>query len=328
MTPIRLSARIERFPVAGRFTIARGSTTEARVIGVTLTRNGVTGRGECVPYARYGQSLDETLAAIRAQAPALAAGLDRDGLQQALPPGPARNALDCALWALAARAAGTDVATLAGVPRPTQIETAFTISLDTPEAMAEAAARVAHLPLLKLKLGAPGDGARLAAVRAAAPRARLIVDANEGWRAADLPALFAAAAAAGVELVEQPLPAGEDAALAAAARPVPVCADESAHARAGLDALVGRYDAVNIKLDKTGGLTEALAVARRAEALGLRIMVGCMLSTSLAMLPAALLASFARWVDLDGPLLLARDRPGGLAYSNGVMDVASSTLWG
>lgn len=328
MTPIRLSARVERFPVAGRFTIARGSTTKARVIGVTLTRHGVTGRGECVPYARYGQSLDETLALVRAQAPALAAGLDRDGLQQVLPPGPARNALDCALWALDAREAGTDVATLAGVPRPEKIETAFTISLDTPAAMASAAARAAHLPLLKLKLGAAGDSARLTAIRAAAPRARLIVDANEGWRAADLPALFDACAAAGVELVEQPLPAGDDAVLATIARPVPVCADESAHARAGLDALVDRYDAINIKLDKTGGLTEALAVARRAEALGLHIMVGCMLSTSLAMLPAALLASFARWVDLDGPLLLARDRPGGLAYSNGVMDVASSTLWG
>jgi len=327
MSPIDLRAERESFPIAGRFTIARGSKTEAQVVTVTLTRDGVSGTGECVPYARYGQSLDATLATIRAQAPALAMGLDRAGLQRLLPPGPARNALDCALWALDARAARTDVAGLAGVSRPSTIETAFTISLDTPEAMAAAAARAAHLPLLKLKLGAAGDGERLRAVRAAVPGARLVVDANEGWRAPDLPGLFAACAAAGVELVEQPLPAGDDAALAAIARPVPVCADESAHALAGLDALVGRYDAVNIKLDKTGGLTEALAVARRAEALGLAIMVGCMVSTSLSMLPATLLAPFARWVDLDGPLLLARDRPGGLSYRNGVLDVASTTLW-
>lgn len=324
----QLAAAIERFPIAGHFTIARGSRTEAVVVRVQLTRDGHTGSGECVPYPRYGETPEATLAAIEALAPDIAAGLTRQQLQHRLGPGAARNALDCAFWDLEARLAGTSVAALAGVTLPARIETAFTISLGTPEAMAEATAKAAHLPLLKIKLGAPGDAARLAAVRAAAPRARLIIDANEGWLGDDLAPLLAACQQAGAELVEQPLPADKDAALGDMASPLPICADESVHALAGLDGLVGRYRAVNIKLDKTGGLTEALAVAERARALGLDIMVGCMVSTSLSMLPARLLAGYARWIDLDGPLLLAQDRPGGLAYANGLIDPAPSPLWG
>jgi L-alanine-DL-glutamate epimerase-like enolase superfamily enzyme len=328
MPATTLRAQIESFPVAGRFTIARGSRTEARVIRVEIERDGVIGSGECVPYARYGETPETTLAAIFAQAPALAAGMDRAELQATLPPGAARNGLDCALWSLEARLAGSDAGRLAGIDWPRTMPTAFTISLDTPAAMSQAAARAAHLPLLKLKLGAPGDAERLAAIRAAVPHTRFIVDANEGWQVEQLPQLLAACAAAGVELVEQPLPADADAALAHIDHVVPVCADESVHALVGLEALPGRYDAINIKLDKTGGLTEALNVAARARELGLSIMVGCMLSTSLSMLPATLLAPFARWIDLDGPLLLARDRAGGLTYRDGELDRSASTLWG
>ncbi|WP_224703809.1 N-acetyl-D-Glu racemase DgcA [Devosia aquimaris] len=324
----QLEAAIERFPIAGHFTIARGSRTEAVVVRVRLSRDGQSGSGECVPYPRYGETPEATLAAIEALAPDIAGGLTRQQLQQRLPPGAARNALDCAFWDLEARLAGTTVAALAGITLPARIETAFTISLGTPEAMAAATARAAHLPLLKIKLGAPGDATRLAAVRAAAPQTRLIVDANEGWLGEDLPLLLEACREAGVELVEQPLPAHADAALQDLKSPVPICADESVHALAGLDALVGRYAAVNIKLDKTGGLTEALAVANRAQQLGLDIMVGCMVSTSLSMLPARLLAGHARWIDLDGPLLLAEDRPGGLVYADGLIDPAGAPLWG
>lgn len=328
MTTTLLRAEIESFPIAGRFTISRGSKTEARVIRVELERDGIVGRGECVPYARYGETLEGTLAAILALGAKIAEGMDRAGLQTALPPGAARNALDCAFWDLDAKSAGTDVATFAGITPPGRIETAYTISLDTAEAMAAAAAAHSHMPLLKLKLGAPGDADRLAAVRAAVPHSRLVVDANEGWQPDELPHLLHAARHAGVELVEQPLPAGDDRLLAEIDHVVPICADESAHALSGLDALVRRYDAINLKLDKTGGLTEALAVAQRAKDLNLAIMVGCMVSTSLSMAPASLLAPFARWVDLDGPLLLAADRPGGLTYENGVVDPSASTLWG
>ena len=323
-----VSAEIEHFPIAGNFTIARGSKTEAVVVSVTLEKDGHTGRGECTPYARYGETPQTTLATIQAMAPAIAAGLTRHKLQSALPPGAARNALDCALWDLEARLVGTSVPALAGITVPRRIPTAFTISLGSPDAMAEAAARAAHLPLLKIKLGAPGDAERLGAVRAAAPNTRLVVDANEGWHGDDLGVLLDICRHCGVELVEQPLPAGNDAALADIKHLVPICADESVHALEGLEALVGRYDAVNIKLDKTGGLTEALAVAKRAEELGLSIMVGCMVSTSLSMLPARLLASRAKWVDLDGPLLLAADREGGLTYRGGVLDTSASPLWG
>ena len=256
------------------------------------------------------------------------AGLDRERLQTAMPPGAARNALDCAFWDLAAKRAGRPVHELAGLAAPAPLVTAYTISLSTPAAMAEAAARAADRPLLKIKLGGRDDPARIAAVRRAAPSSELIVDANEGWSADELDVNLAACAQAGVTLVEQPLPAGRDDALAARSRPLPVCADESVHAVASLAALVGKYDAVNLKLDKTGGLSEALAMAAEAERLGFALMVGCMIATSLALAPAMLLAQRARVVDLDGALLLARDRPNGLRYEGSVVHPPLAALWG
>jgi L-alanine-DL-glutamate epimerase-like enolase superfamily enzyme len=267
------------------------------------------------------------LAAIASLTPHMKAGLGRAELQKALPPGAARNAIDCALWDLEAKRAGRAIHEIAGLPAPEPVLTAFTISLDTPEAMAQAAAR-ANLPLLKLKLGAPGDPERLRAIRAAAPKATLIVDANEGWRADNLEANLAACEAAKVQLVEQPLPAAYDAMLESIERTIPICADESVHDRASLAGLRSKYDAVNIKLDKAGGLTEALALADAAEELGFEIMVGSMVSTSLGVAPALLLAGRARFVDLDGPLLLAADRPEGLSYVKGVLHPADPTLWG
>jgi L-alanine-DL-glutamate epimerase-like enolase superfamily enzyme len=260
---------------------------------------------------------------------AVAAGLDRDRLQDdALPAGAARNALDCALWDLEAKRSGRRVHELAGLPAPRALTTAYTISLGTPEAMAEAAARASDRPLLKVKLGAAGDPARVRAVREAAPKAQLIVDANEGWRAENLAENFAACAKAGVTLIEQPLPASDDAVLAQVTRLIPVCADESVHDRAGLSALRDRYDAINIKLDKTGGVTEALALAGEARKLGFEIMVGCMVATSLAMAPALLVAQKARVIDLDGPLLLANDRPEGLRYDGSLVHPPEPALWG
>ncbi|ADH89398.1 Mandelate racemase/muconate lactonizing protein [Ancylobacter novellus DSM 506] len=317
----------ERFPIRGSFTIARGSKSEAAVVLVELHEDGLVGRGECVPYARYGESVEDVAAALTALAAPVAAGMGREKLSSLLPPGAARNAIDCAFWDLEAKRTGTPAYELAGLPAPQPAITAFTISLDTPEAMAEAARASGH-ELLKLKLGTDGDPERIAAVRAATPGTRLIVDANEGWTAANLASNLAACADAGIELVEQPLPAAEDALLAYTARPVPVCADESAHGLDSLPQLVGRYDALNIKLDKTGGLTEALALARAARAAGLDIMVGCMVATSLAMAPAMLLAPLARFVDLDGPLLLARDREPSLRYEGSVVYPPEPALWG
>ncbi len=325
--PMRLSVAAERWPIAGSFAISRGAKTEAHVVVATLTDGERAGRGECVPYARYGETVDGVIAAIERLGPALASGLDRTGLAASLPAGAARNALDCALWDLEAKRAGQPVHVLADLPPPSALVTAYTISLAAAEAMAEAAAAASARPLLKVKLGAPGDPGRIAAVRKAAPNSELIVDANEGWRAADLAGNLAACAEAGVRLVEQPLPADDDAALASVPHLVPICADESVHDRASLPALRGRYDAVNIKLDKTGGLTEALAVAAAARALGFDIMVGCMVSTSLAIAPALLVAQGARYVDLDGPLLLAHDRPHGLRYDGSIVHPASPALW-
>lgn len=322
-----LSIAIERFPIAGTFTIARGSKTEAVVVEARLTAGGVTGRGECVPYARYGETVEGVTEAIAAVGPAIAAGMGREALQHRLPAGAARNALDCAFWDLEAKRSGLGCAELAGLPPLRPVTTAFTLSLDAPEAMA-AAAVAANRPLLKIKLGAPGDRERLAAIRAAVPDARLIVDANEGWSAAELPRLLDACAAARVELVEQPLPASNDVHLARIERVVPVCADESVHDRAGLAVLRARYDAVNVKLDKAGGLTEALALAEAAHGLGFEIMVGCMLASSLAMAPALLVAQRAKWVDLDGPLLLARDRVPGLVYDGARVLPPEPALWG
>src|SRR4051812_39938193 len=323
-----LTVRTERWPIAGAFTIARGAKTEAQVVVAEIGEGVVSGRGECVPYARYGETVEGVVAAIEAKRGAIAAGLDRVGLQSAMPAGAARNALDCALWDFAAKASGRVVHALAGLPQPRELVTAYTISLGTAQEMAAAAARAAARRLLKIKLGGEGDCARIAAVRAAAPEAELIVDANEAWRAENLADNLSACAAAGVTLVEQPLPAGDDAALGHLARPIPVCADESVHERASLSSLVGRYDAVNIKLDKTGGLTEALAMAREAERLGFGLMVGCMVATSLSMAPAMLVAQGARVVDLDGPLLLARDRENGLSYQGSLVNPAVAALWG
>jgi L-Ala-D/L-Glu epimerase len=323
-----LSARIERWPIAGSFTISRGAKTEAVTVVAEVSRDGHTGRGECVPYPRYGETPEATLAALRSMREALQHGLDRGALQAAMPAGAARNALDCALLDLEAKTAGRRVWNLLGRPAPRACITAFTISLGSPEAMAAATAKAAHRPLLKIKLGGDGDGARIAAVRKAAPESELIVDANEAWTVHNLEQNLAECAEVGVTLVEQPLAAGQDEALARIKRAVAVCADESVHDLKSLDGLRERYDAVNIKLDKTGGLTEALAMADAAQALGFEIMVGCMVATSLAMAPAMLLAHAARFVDLDGPLLLARDRDGGLRYDGSLVYPPDAALWG
>ncbi|HEX2136784.1 MAG TPA: N-acetyl-D-Glu racemase DgcA [Microvirga sp.] len=324
-----LTVAIERFPIAGKFTIARGSRTEAVVVTATVGENGAAGRGECVPYPRYGETVAGVAAAIEALRPRIEAGIGREALQDLMPPGAARNALDCALWDLDAKRSGIRAHVTAGVDRWRPVTTAYTISLDTPEAMAEAAAAAADRPILKVKFGAAdGDLERIAAVRRAAPDATLIADANEGWTEDNLLDHLAACAEAGFALVEQPLPATSDVFLASLPRPVPVCADESVHDRAGLDRLVGLYDAVNIKLDKTGGLTEALALADAAQARGFALMIGCMVGTSLAMAPAMVLAPRARFVDLDGPLLLARDREPGLTYEGSLVYPPSPALWG
>ncbi len=328
MTGLQLSVCAETWPIAGEFTISRGAKRQAEVVVATLSDGRASGRGECVPYPRYGETVQGVTDAILAMGEALAHGLTRAALQEALPAGAARNALDCALWDYEAKASGKRAAELAGVAPLRPLTTAYTIGLGSPDAMAAKAQEAAHHPLLKLKLGGAGDADRLAAVRAARPEARLIVDANEGWRPADLEPLLGACARAGVALIEQPLPADEDAVLAQISRPVPVCADESLHTRADLDPLAGRYDAVNIKLDKTGGLTEALALAAQARARGFAIMVGCMVSTSLAMAPAILVAQGADFVDLDGPLLLARDREPALAYEGSIVTGPAPELWG
>jgi len=318
----------ESWSIAGRFTISRGSKTASDVILVEIEEGGVKGRGECVPYAHYGETMASAAAAIEGILPALESGLERDELQSRLPAGAARNAVDCALWDLAAKRSGRPVWALAGLKRPGTIVTAYTLSLDTAENMAAAARKQADRPLLKLKLAGPEDLDRVEAVHANAPKARLIVDANEGWTAEIYARLAPRLKQIGVELVEQPLPAGKDEALAGMTRPVAVCADESCHDRASLAAVAGRYDAVNIKLDKTGGLTEALALKREAEAAGYKIMVGCMLATSLSMAPALLLAEGAAFVDLDGPLLLSRDRQPGLVYDGSRIAPAEPALWG
>ncbi len=326
---MELSVRIERWPLAGVFAISRGSKTEAVVVVAELSDGTHRGRGESVPYARYGETPDGIVAAIEAVRPVLRRGLDRGALQRAMPAGAARNALDCAYWDVNAKQTGRRVHELAGLGEPASLTTAYTISLGSAAAMAAAAEQAAWRPLLKVKLGGDDDGKRIAAVRRAAPRAEIIVDANEGWNPDNFEANLAACADAGVTLIEQPLPeGGDEAALARIKRPIPVCADESVHDRASLDALRGKYDAVNIKLDKAGGLTEALALAAEAERRGFAIMVGCMVATSLAMAPAMLLAQRARWVDLDGPLLLAGDRADGLRYEGSLVYPPDPVLWG
>ncbi len=318
----------ESFPIAGSFVISRGAKTEARVITVALTRDGKTGRGEGVPYPRYNETVAASLAALERNKWKIENGITRADAANLNLPRSAQNALDCALWDLEAKTENTSVWKLAGLPEPKPVTTAYTISLGAPGAMAIAATKSAHYPLLKLKLGGEGDAQRIRAVRAAVPKARLIIDANESWTDGSIVDLLRVCVGEGIELVEQPLPASSDHMLRDIAPTVPICADESAHDESGLANLIGKYDAVNIKLDKTGGLTSAIAMANRAKALNLKIMIGCMVSTSLSMLPALHLAHLADWVDLDGPLILASDRDNGLQYEAGLIVPPLRTLWG
>ena len=319
-----LTVTRDRFALARTFTISRGSKTEAQVLTVRITRDGVTGWGECVPYARYGSTLDSDTALIEALPPTIT----REALQHTLPPGTARNAVDCALWDLQAKQTGKRVWQLANLPEPGPVQIAFTLSLDAPDAMRAQAAENAHRPLLKIKLGTPDDMPRLEAVRAGAPRSTLIIDANEGWTPQIYTDLAPHLIRLGVAMVEQPLPADNDDMLAEIARPLPVCADESAHGAASLVALKGKYDLVNLKLDKTGGLTEALLARTEARRLGLGLMVGCMVGSSLAMAPAVLLAQGALYSDLDGPLLLSQDRATPLDYDTAGVHPPTAALWG
>jgi L-Ala-D/L-Glu epimerase / N-acetyl-D-glutamate racemase len=325
---LKVEASAETWPIAGTFVIARGAKREAALVVASVSDGTHIGRGECCPYARYG----ETVEGVRDAIATLGEVQSRAELRRRMPAGAARNVLDCALWDWEAKRTGTSAAALAGLPALRPVTTAYTVSLGTPQEMAAKAAAAKSMPLLKLKLGGGtqdgGDAERMRRVRAACPGTRLIADANEGWTPDALPELMQIAAETGVELIEQPLPAGADQALAGLERKVPVCADESLHTRADLADLARYYDAVNIKLDKAGGLTEALALAADARAAGLRIMVGCMVATSLAMAPALLLAQDADWVDLDGPLLLARDRQPGLVYDGAVIHPPVPQLWG
>jgi L-alanine-DL-glutamate epimerase-like enolase superfamily enzyme len=314
----------ETFRLAQAFTISRGTKTEARVLTVRITRDGFTGWGECVPYARYG----ETLESVSAQIEGLPADLSRQALQSALPPGAARNAVDCAQWDLEAKRTGKRTWDLVGLPVPGPVLTAYTLSLAAPEAMRLAAQTHAHRPILKIKLGTPDDMPRLEAVRSGAPRSRIIIDANEGWTPEVYTDLAPHLLRLGVELVEQPLPAGKDDMLAEITRPVPVCADESCFDRASLAGLRGKYDVVNLKLDKTGGLTEGLMTRDLAHQMGFKVMVGCMVGSSLAMAPAVLLAQGADWTDLDAPLLLSEDRPHPILYDAEGVHPPAASLWG
>ncbi len=324
----RLSARAETWPTVKPFTISRGTVNSAEVIVVEITDGTTRGRGECLPYPRYDESIEDTLDEIEAQRSLIENGGSRASLAAALGPGAARNALDCALWDLEAKLAGKSVFELAGIAAPDQIITAHTISLDAPELMAAAAREMADRMLLKVKLGGSDDLERLRAVHEAAPNARLIVDANEGYAPDRLEGDLAQMVGLGVALVEQPLPADQDHLLARIKRHVPVAADESCHDSAGLEALADRYDVVNLKLDKTGGLTEALHCVAVAKQLGLDIMIGCMRGTSLAMAPALILAGEASFVDLDGPLLLAQDREHPLVYEGSAVSLPNPELWG
>ncbi len=321
---MRIEVTADVFRLAQVFTISRGSRTEAKVLTVRVSDGGAVGMGECVPYARYG----ETLESVTAQIEGLSGVVARPDLYDLLPAGAARNAVDCALWDLEAKKSGKAVWELAGLAPLKPEITAYTLSLDTPEKMQAQAAEHAFRPLLKIKLGTPDDMPRLEAVRAGAPDSTIIVDANEGWSADVYADLAPHLVRLGVALVEQPLPAGDDDALIGMARPVPVCADESCHDRSSLPAMKGKYDVVNIKLDKTGGLTEALALREAALAQGYDVMVGCMVGSSLAMAPAVLVAQGMPYVDLDGPLLLAEDRDEPLKFDAAGVHPPARALWG
>lgn len=321
---MRIDVKPDSFQLAQVFTISRGSRTQADVLTATITDGGHQGQGECVPYARYG----ETLESVTAQINGLTGEITRDRLQGMLPAGAARNAVDCALWDLAAKQAGKRVWDLLGLAAPRPEITAYTLSLDTPDAMQAQAAKNKNRPLLKIKLGTPDDMARLEAVRRGAPDSQIIVDANEGWTAEVYGDLAPHLIRLGVAMVEQPLPAGGDDMLGEIARPLPVCADEACHDRASLPSLKGKYDMVNIKLDKTGGLTEALALKEEAIDLGYGVMVGCMVGSSLAMAPATILAQGVAFTDLDGPLLLAEDRDAPLKFDAAGVHAPTAALWG
>ena len=321
--PPTLTATPETFPMDGTFTISRGSRTEAQVVTVAVTDGGHTGHGECVPYARYGETVESVIAQVEAAGP-----METPRDAQTMPAGAARNAVDCAFWDLEAKRSGEPVWQLLGLPEPQPVTTAYTLSLETPDTMRVRAAENAHRPLLKIKLGGEGDLERLRAVRSGAPDATLIIDANEGWTPEIYAALAPELMSLGVAMVEQPLPAGEDEALRGMERPLPVCADEACHDCTSLPKLVGKYDMINIKLDKTGGLTEALALRDEAREMGFRIMVGCMVGTSLAMAPALLVAQGAEIVDLDGPLLLAKDRETPLVFAGSIVYPPVPALWG
>jgi len=325
---ISLSVKTESWPILGNFTISRGTKTAADVVVVTLKDASYAGFGECVPYARYGETVESVCDIISDLTSDIANGMDRLALQDALPSGAARNALDCAFWDLEAKKGAKRVWEFQNMESPKNLITAYTLSLDTPEKMGLKAKESAHLPLLKLKLAGPDDLDRVAAVRKGAPHSRIIVDANEGWSVDTYLELAPKLIDLGVEMIEQPLPAGQDGVLAEIKRPVPICADESCHGVDSLSDIVGKYDMINIKLDKTGGLTEAFALKQAAEEAGLEIMVGCMLATSLAMAPAMLVAKGAKVVDLDGPLLLKKDRPDGIQFDDGLMSPPSRNLWG
>jgi L-Ala-D/L-Glu epimerase / N-acetyl-D-glutamate racemase len=324
---LTIEAEKEIWPLKEPFRISRGSRTEAQVVVVKVSDGAHTGRGECVPIARYNQSTDSVLAQI--ESIKAEKGFDRYILQTLLPAGAARNALDCALWDLEAKISGKRVWELANIPIVDQVETSFTISLDTSEKMGAAAKASATSPILKLKLGGDSlDLARIEAVREVAPNARLLVDANESWSPEHYRKIVPALKELGVELIEQPFPADADEVLESLDHPIPICADESCHTTADLPRLTNRYEILNVKLDKTGGLTEALRLCQRARESGFKLLIGCMVCTSLGIAPVRLLASTADYVDLDGPLLLARDRLHSLSYHNGKMSVPPRDLWG
>ena len=324
---MQIDTHEEIWPLREPFRISRGSRTEARVVVVTVGDGKHTGRGEGVPLARYNQSITSVSAQIESMQGEK--NLDRQSLQQLLPAGAARNALDCAFWDLEAKASGKRVWELANITIVPEVETSFTISLDIPEKMGAAAKANANLPVLKLKLGGDNlDLARIEAVRATAPVARLLIDANESWSPEHYQKIIPALKQLGVELIEQPFPANADDVLETLDHPIPICADESCHTSTELSRLTNRYEVVNVKLDKTGGLTEALRLCERARAAGFKLLIGCMVSTSLGMAPARILASTADYVDLDGPLLLARDRENLLSYHDSKIGIPPRELWG
>lgn len=326
-----VQVRRESFPLAQVFTISRGSRTETRVLTVQISSEGFIGRGECVPYPRYGESTESVTRQIEQMGAELThpdPATNRAVLAKRMPAGAARNALDCALWDLEAKRSGRAVWDIAGLAPPQPVISAYTLSLDEPQKMRSEAAKHAHRPLLKIKLGGWNDVERLEAVRDGAPSSTIIVDANEGWTVEVYRELCPTLQRLGVKLVEQPLPAGHDQSLTELPRPVPICADESCHTRAELTTLIGRYDYINIKLDKTGGLTEALSLRDEAWRAGFQVMVGCMVGSSLGMAPAVIAAQNATFVDLDGPLWLAQDRPHGLKYDEAGIHPPTSKLWG